>query len=85
MCADSEAQKRNKIATQYAGIAVSYFLSDDRADMIATLRNIPKDPGYSVGLLRFAALAVSEIAAVEEKDPSVVAVELTKKILSLEQ
>lgn len=71
-------------ATLLAAAVVTGFLRDDPEAIEACLRESPVRTEIAQGLLRFAALAVTEAAATKDMDPVSVAQLLTDRLALLE-
>ncbi|MFE3326085.1 hypothetical protein [Streptomyces sp. NPDC059176] len=83
MSAESRSE-RNVRATQLAGAAVAHFLANDEESLNDCLRQIPDPPGALVGMLRFAALAVTAAAEDSEAGHIEVAQQLVLRVADLE-
>jgi hypothetical protein len=76
--------QRNLRATQLAGAAVTHFLEGDEEALRSCLNDVPEPPGVSIGLLRFAALAVAMLAEVDKVTHAEVARAIVLRVAELD-
>lgn len=81
---DDAGLDANRAATQAAGAAVAHFLTGDEEAVMDCLRSAPVPPGITVGLLRFAALAVAELGQAIDISHEAVTRDLILRVAALE-